>query len=130
MSLDQQDLQSRHLPPWFGAGQVLVVVLTVLVHGQLLEAAPLTFVALSLIIKFVGIMSGSIRARSRASRVGNQCFVSGVCLHTSRILFRCHADWMSPESCQRKCLRPFINVTIAAVHDLSLIHISEPTRPY
>ena len=113
MSLDQQDLQSRHLPPWSDAGQVLPSVLTVLVHGQLLEAAPLTFVALSLIIKFVGIMSGSIRARSRASCVGNQCLVSGVCLHTSRILLRCHELWMSPESCQRKYLRPSMSVTIA-----------------
>ena len=83
MSLDQQDLQSLHLPPWSDAGQVLVVVLTVLVHGQLLEAAPLTFVADNLIIKFFGMTSGSIRASRRASRVGSQCFVSGVCLHTS-----------------------------------------------
>ena len=64
MSLDQQDLQSLHLPPWSDAGQVLVVVLTVLVHGQLLLAAPLTLVADNLIIKFVGIMSGSITASS------------------------------------------------------------------
>ena len=64
MFLDQQDLQSLHLPPWSDAGQVLVVVLTVDVQGQLLEAAPLTFVADNLIIKFGGIMSGSIRARS------------------------------------------------------------------
>ena len=64
MDLSQQFLQLLHLPPWSDAGQVLVVVLTVLVHGQLLLAAPLTLVADNLIIKFGGIMSGSIRASS------------------------------------------------------------------
>jgi len=120
MSRDQHCRQLLHLPPWSDAGQVLVAVLTVLVHGHEMEAAPLTLVADNLIIKFVGIMSGSIRARSCDSRVGSQCFVSGVCLHTSRIRARCHELWMSPESCQRKYFLSFMSTTIARTQRESL----------
>ena len=114
MDLSQQFRQLLHCPPWSGAGHVLPFPsVTVDVQGQLLPAAPLTLVADNLIIKFGGIMSGSIRARSRDSRVGSQCFVSGVCLHTSKIRARCHALWRSPESCQRKYFLFFMSTTIA-----------------
>ena len=90
MDLSQQFRQLLHCPPWAGAGHVLSFPsVTVDVQGQLLPAAPLTLVADNLIIKFGGIMSGSIRASRRASRVGSQCFVSGVCLATSNIFFKC-----------------------------------------
>ena len=117
MSLDQQVRQLLHLPPWSGAGHVFVVVDTVDVHGHQLGAGPLTLVADTLIIKFFGIISGSMHFSSACSRVGSQCLVSGVNLQTSNMFLRCAAPCRSPESCQRKYLWPVISVTMAAVHD-------------
>ena len=76
---------------WARAGQVLLFVLTVEVHGQNFTGGWSIICEDILIIKFDGIMSGSIRDRKRASRVGNQCLVLGVCLQTSNILVRCLA---------------------------------------
>ena len=72
MSLDQQALQLRHLPPCSGAGQVLRFVDTVDVQRHHLGAGPSTFVAEILIIKFFGIAFGLISSMSPDSRVGSQ----------------------------------------------------------
>ena len=44
-----------------------------------------------LMIKLDGTMSGSINFKNFASRVGIQCLVLGVCLHTSNIFVKCLA---------------------------------------
>jgi len=136
MSWFQHCRQLLHLPLWMGAKHFPVILkillnhnltfhrnaflYTVLVQGQLLLAAPSTFVALSLIIKFFGTVSGSIYWSNFASRVGIQWLVSGVWWHDSRMFFKCQAPWRSPESCHRKNGRSFINTIIARTHLESL----------
>ena len=56
-----------------------------------------TIGALNLITKFCGHCGK--KCFTHASRVGNQCLVSGVSLHTAKIFNRCASSWTSPESC-------------------------------
>ena len=116
MDLSQQALQLRHLLPCCGAGHVAPAVTTPEVQGQALDPGPSILDPDNLIIKFFGITSGSRNFKNLRSCVGSQCRVSGVCLHTSNILMRCCALWMSPESCHLKTGRPFIKVIIASTH--------------
>ena len=110
----QHALQSRHWFPCSLAGQLFISVTTVLVQGQNPAAGLSILWPESLIIKFLGILS-VLNGRNLASRVGSQCIVSGVSLHTSNILMRCWTLCRSPESCQRKCFLPLISVAIAGI---------------
>ena len=116
VSLDQHARQLPHSLPWSGAGQVLSsgFVDTVDVHGQCVTGPWSIICEEILIIKFGGITAGSIKRKNFTSRVGIQCLVPGVRLHTSKIFFKCSGLWMSPESCQRNQASPVINVTIAS----------------
>ena len=62
---------------------------TVLVQGQNFTGGWSIMCEDILIIKFDGTMSGSIRFKNLLSRVGIQCRVSGVRLHTSNIFCKC-----------------------------------------
>ena len=112
----QHCLQSLHWLPWSCAGHVLPDVTTVLVHGQCFTGPWSTMCELILIIKFSGTTSGSISVKNLTSRVGIQCWVWGVRLHTSNIFFKCSGLWMSPESCHLNQGSPVISVTIASTH--------------
>ena len=118
MSLFQHALQLPHLLPWSGAGHVLFLSSSVTPdsNGHALEAGPSIFDLDRRIIKFSGTTSGSINVRYFRSCVGSQCLVPGVCLHTSKIFFRCSTLCMSPESCHLKYLCFLISVTIAVTH--------------
>ena len=112
----QHARQSLHSLPWSGAAQVLSsgFVDTVDVHGQNLTGPWFIICELILIIKFDGITAGSMSVKNLTSRVGIQCGVSGVRLHTSKIFTRCSGLCMSPLSCQRNHLWSLISVTIAS----------------
>ena len=114
MLRSQQALQLLHSLFCSGAGQVLPLVTTVDVHGQCLTGPWSIICDEILIIKFGGITSGSIKDKNLTSLVGIQCLVSGVCLHTSKIFFKCCTLWMSPESCHLNQASPVIKVTIAS----------------
>ena len=118
VSLSQHARQSLHSLPWSGAAQVLSsgFVETVDVHGQCLTGPWFIICELILIIKFGGTVSGSMSVKNLTSRVGIQCLVWGVRLHTSKIFFKCSGLWMSPESCHLKNLCGLINVIIASTH--------------
>ena len=115
-SLDQHARQSLHSLPWSGAAQVLSsgFVDTVAVHGQLLTGPWLIICEEILIIKFVGTVAGSMSVKNFTSRVGIQCRVPGVRLHTSKIFFKCSGLWRSPESCHLNHFSPVMRVTIAS----------------
>ena len=115
-SLDQHARQSLHSLPWSGAAQVLSsgFVDPVDVHGQCFTGPWLIICDDILIIKFGGTVAGSMSVKNFTSRVGIQCLVPGVRLHTSKIFFKCSGLWMSPLSCQRNQASPVINVTIAS----------------
>ena len=117
VSLSQHARQSLHSLPWSGAAQVLSsgFVETVDVHGQCLTGPWFIICELILIIKFDGIMSGSISVKNLTSRVGIQCRVWGVRLHTSKIFFKCSGLCMSPLSCHLNHFSPVISVTIASI---------------
>ena len=89
--LFQHALQSKHWLPWSFAGHVLVFVETLDVHGQKVAFLPSTIWPDSLMIKLAGTMAGSINFKNFASRVGSQCLVLGVWLHTSNMFLRCQA---------------------------------------
>ena len=116
VSRSQHALQSLHSLPWSGAAQVLSsgFVETVDVHGQCLTGPWFIICELILIIKFDGITAGSMSVKNLTSRVGIQCRVPGVRLHTSKIFFRCSGLWMSPESCHLNHFSPVMSVTIAS----------------
>ena len=116
VSRSQHARQSLHSLPWSGAAQVLSsgCVDTVDVHGQLFTGPWLIICELILIIKLGGITAGSMSVKNLTSRVGIQCLVSGVRLHTSKIFFRCSGLWMSHESCHLNNFSPVISVTIAS----------------
>ena len=63
-------------------------VTTVDVQGQNVAALPSTLWAESRIIKFAGTLSACMQLIIEASRVGNQCLIPGVKLHTSKIFFK------------------------------------------
>ena len=115
-SRSQHARQSLHSLPWSGAAQVLSsgFVETVDVHGQCLTGPWFIICELILIIKFDGITAGSISVKNLTSRVGIQCLVPGVRLHTSKIFFKCSGLCMSPESCHLNHFSPVMRVTIAS----------------
>ena len=115
-SRSQHALQSLHWLPWSGAAQVLSsgFVETVDVHGQCFTGPWFTICEEILIIKFGGITAGSMSVKNLTSRVGIQCRVPGVRLHTSKIFLRCSGLWMSPESCHLNQGSPVISVTMAS----------------
>jgi len=82
----QQALQSPQALSWSGAGHVLPVVTTVDVVGQLAGAAWSTIGALNRITRLAGAID--MKCFTHASRVGNQCLVSGVNLQTAKIFMR------------------------------------------
>ena len=116
VSLSQHARQSLHSLPWSGAAQVLSsgFVETVDVHGQCLTGPWFIICELILIIKFGGTVSGSMSVKNLTSRVGIQCRVGGVRLHTSKIFLRCSGLWMSPESCHLNQSWSLISGTMAA----------------
>ena len=115
MDLSQQCLQLPQLFPCSGAGQLLPSPLvTVDVHGQNLTGPWSIMCELILIIKLAGIVAGSNCFRIWASRVGIQCLVLLVRLHTSNIFSKCFILWMSPESCHLNQSWPLISCTIAS----------------
>ena len=118
MSRSQHARQSLHSLPWSGAAQVLSsgFVETVDVHGQLFTGPWFIICELILIIKFGGTVSGSMSFKNLTSRVGIQCLVSGVRLHTSKIFFKCSGLCMSPLSCHLNQGSPDISVTMASTH--------------
>ena len=63
--------------------------MTVEVQGQKVTGCWSIMCELILIIKFVGIVSGSRSFKNCASLVGIQCLVPGVSLHTSNIFCKC-----------------------------------------
>ena len=117
MDLSQHCLQLPHSLPCSGAGHVLPAwLVTVDVHGQNLTGPWSIMCELILIIKFGGTEAGLITFKNCASRVGIQCFVSGVRLHTSNILSKCLKLWMSPESCHLNQSWPLMSWTMASTH--------------
>ena len=82
----QHALQSLQALSCFGAGHVAWAgsVVTVEVLGQLAGAAWSTIVAENLITRLAG--ARSMYFLTHASRVGIQCWTSGLSLHTSKIL--------------------------------------------
>jgi len=116
VSRSQHARQSLHSLPWSGAAQVLSsgFVDTVDVHGQLFTGPWLIICEEILIIKFGGTVAGSMSFKNFTSRVGIQCRVPGVRLHTSKIFFRCSGLCMSPESCHLNHFSPVISVTMAS----------------
>ena len=117
MDLSQHCLQLPQLFPCSGAGQDLPSPLvTVDVHGQNLTGPWSIMCDDILIIKLGGIVAGLITFKNCASRVGIQCLVSGVRLHTSNILSKCFKLWMSPESCHLNQSWPLMSCTMASTH--------------
>ena len=119
ISGSQQFLQSPHLPPCVGAGQVAAFVTTVEVLPQVPAAGWSIMVMDKRIIKFFGqLVKWSL---IQASRVGIQCCTLGVNLQTAKIFFRCSRSWTSPASCHLKtlcCATAFelITTAIASTH--------------
>ena len=113
MLRSQQFRQLLHSLPCFDAGHVKLPVETVDVQGQNLTGFWLIIWLENLIVKFFGMLS-VLSGKNLASRVGSQCMVSGVLLHTSNIFLRCCTLCRSPESCQRKTSSPDMSVTIAS----------------
>ena len=111
----QHALQSRHWFPCSLAGQLLPSVTTVDVQGQKLAAGLFILCPDNLIIKFLGILS-KFNGKNLASRLGSQCLVPGVSLHTSKIFFKCCTPCRSPESCHLNHGVLSINTTIAGIH--------------
>ena len=111
----QHALQSRHWFPCSLAGQLLPAVTTVDVQAQKPGAGLSILCPDNLIIKFFGMLS-EFNGKNLASRVGSQCLVSGVCLQTSNIFFKCCTDCRSPESCHLNHGVLSINTTIAGIH--------------
>ena len=118
MDLSQHALQSLHSLPCSGAGHVRLLPgdATVDVHGQNLTGPWSIMCDDILIIKFGGTLSGSTCFRNCASRVGIQCCVELVRLHTSNIFSRCLRLWMSPLSCHLNQASPVINTVMASTH--------------
>ena len=116
MDLSQHALQLLHSLPCSGAGHVRLPAgeATVDVHGQNLTGPWSIMCELILIIKFGGTLSGSKFFRNCASRVGIQCLVLLVRLHTSNIFSKCLRLCISPESCHQNQSWSLINVTIAS----------------
>ena len=115
MDLSQHARQLPQLLSCSGAGQVLPSwLVTVDVHGQNLTGPWSIMCDDILIIKFDGIVAGSNCFKNCASRVGIQCLVLLVRLHTSNIFSRCFILWMSPESCHLNQSWSLISVTIAS----------------
>ena len=115
MDLSQQARQLPHSLPGSGAGHVLPALLvTVLVHGHCFTGPWFIICDDILMIKLGGTVAGSISFKNRASRVGIQCFVFGVRLHTRKIFFRCSMLWMSPESCHLNHFSPWMSAVIAS----------------
>ena len=111
----QHALQSRHWFPCSLAGQLLPAVTTVDVQAQKPAAGLFILCPDNLIIKFFGILS-VLSGKNLASRVGSQCRVPGVSLHTSKIFLRCCTPCRSPESCHLNHGVLSINTTIAGIH--------------
>ena len=82
---------------WSGAGQLRLFVETVDVLAQLLTGPWSTIGDENLTTKFAGALC--IWSLIHASRVGIQCRLLGVNLHTSKIFSRCCTSCTSPESC-------------------------------
>ena len=116
MDLSQHALQSWQLLPCSGAGHVRALswLDTVDVHGHCFTGPWFIICELILMIKFGGTLSGSISFKNCASRVGIQCRVWGVRLHTSNIFSKCLRLCMSPESCHLNQASPDIRVVIAS----------------
>ena len=115
VDLSQQARQLLHSLFCLEAGQLwLPSVTTVEVHGQLFTGPWSIMCEDILIIKFFGTTSGSMSLKNFASRVGSQCLVSGVRLHTSKMFFKCSGLWMSPESCHLNQGWPLTSVTMAS----------------
>ena len=115
MDLSQHCLQLPQLLSCSGAGHVLPAwLVTVDVHGQNLTGPWSIMCDDILMIKLGGIVAGSNCFKNCASRVGIQCFVFGVRLHTSNIFFKCSIDWMSPESCHLNQSWPLMSWTMAS----------------
>ena len=116
VSRSQHARQSLHSLPWSGAAQVLSsgFVDTVDVQGQCFTGPWSIICEEILIIKFGGTVAGSMSFKNFTSRVGIQCRVPGVRLHTSKILFKCSKLWTSPLSCHLNQASPVISVTIAS----------------
>ena len=111
----QHALQSWHWLFCSAAGQLFSTVTTVDVQGQKPGAGLSILCPDNLIIKFFGILS-VFNGKNLASRVGSQCAVSGVCLQTSKIFFKCCTPCRSPESCHLNHGVLSINTTIAGIH--------------
>ena len=109
----QHARQSPQLLPWSGAGQVLDLDPTVDVQGQKLTGPWSIMCEDILMIRFSGTSSGFTSFKNCASRVGIQCLVSGVNLHTSKIFCKWSALCMSPASCHLKNFCLLICATIA-----------------
>ena len=117
VDLSQQARQLLHSLFCLEAGQLwLPSVTTVDVHGQLFTGPWLIMCEDILMIKFFGTTSGSMSVKNFASRVGSQCLVSGVRLHTSNIFCKCSGLCMAPESCHLNQGSPEMSVTIALTH--------------
>ena len=116
MDLSQHALQSLHSLPCSGAGHVRLLPgdATVDVHGQNLTGPWSIMCDDILMIKLGGTVAGSKFFKNCASRVGIQCRVLLVRLHTSNIFSKCFILWMSPESCHLNQSWPLISVTIAS----------------
>ena len=115
MDLSQHCLQLPQLLSCSGAGHVLPAwLVTVDVHGQNVTGPWSIMCELILIIKFGGTLSGSKFFRNCASRVGIQCLVLLVRLHTWNIFSKCLRLCMSPESCHLNQSWSLISVTIAS----------------
>ena len=117
----QHCLQSKHLPPCAGAGQVAPVSTTIEELGQLSLRCP-TIGGENLITKLSGLLSRW--SLIHASRVGSQCLVSGVNLHISKILFKCCWSCTSPASCHLNHFWRLITAAIAVTHSGWLIAFS------
>ena len=114
MDLSQHCLQLPQLLSCSGAGHVLPAwLVTVDVHGQNLTGPWSIMCDDILMIKLGGIVAGSNCFKNCASRVGIQCLVWLVRLHTSKIFSKCFILWMSPESCHLNQSWSLISVTIA-----------------
>ena len=111
----QHALQSKHWFPCSLAGQLLPAVTTVLVQAQKPGAGLSILCPDNLIIKFFGMLSG-LNGKNLASRVGSQCRVPGVSLHTSKIFFKCSTLCRSPESCHLNHGVLSMSTTIAGIH--------------
>ena len=124
IDLSQHCLQLPQLLPCSGAGHNLLVapnigwslLMTIDAHGQNLTGPWSIMCELILIIKFGGTEAGLITFKNCASRVGIQCRVELVRLHTLNIFSRCFILWMSPESCHLNQSWSLMSWTMASTH--------------